>query len=87
MGMYRYCCQELFVNPLQSRGKVVEMEKARKDIERLLPAIQRQEFQAMQKEGIRGEKQYLIETHAERINAVVCLGTLGPLTALTLKVR
>lgn len=47
------------------------MEQAQKDIEKLLPAIQRQEIQAMSREGIRGEKQFLIETHAERVNAIV----------------
>lgn len=47
------------------------MEQAKKDVEQVLPVIQRQESQAMQKEGIRGEKQFLIETHAERVNAIV----------------
>jgi uncharacterized protein (UPF0276 family) len=47
------------------------MEQVQKDVEKLLPAIQRQEMQAMAKERIRGEKQFLIETHAERVNATV----------------
>lgn len=47
------------------------MEQVQKDVEKMLPVIQRQEFQAMQKEGIRGDKQFLIETHAERVNAIV----------------
>jgi len=53
------------------------MEQAQKDVDRLLPAFQRQEFQAMQKQGIRGHKQFLIDTHRERVNTVVCLS--GPL--------
>ena len=61
----------------QSRRKVVRMEQAQKDVDRLLPAFQRQEFQAMQKQGIRGHKQFLIDTHRERVNTVVCLS--GPL--------
>jgi hypothetical protein len=47
------------------------MEQVQKDVEKMLPAIQRQEIQAMAKEKIRGEKQFIIETHAERVNAIV----------------
>jgi hypothetical protein len=48
------------------------MEEAQRDVEKMLPVIQRQEFQTMKKEGIRGEKQFLIDTHRERVNSVVC---------------
>lgn len=57
----------------QSRGKVAKMEQAQKDVEKMLPVVQRREFQAMQTEGIRGQKQFLVDTHRERVNAVVCL--------------
>jgi len=61
----------------QSRRKVLKLEQAQKDVGKLLPVFQRQEFQAMQKQGIRGHKQFLIDTHRERVNAVVCWS--GPL--------
>jgi len=61
----------------QSRRKVIKMEQAQKDVDKLFPVFQRQEFQAMQKQGIRGHKQFLIDTHRERVNTVVCLS--GPL--------
>ncbi|KAF7775996.1 hypothetical protein Agabi119p4_4389 [Agaricus bisporus var. burnettii] len=54
-----------------SRRKVVKMEQVQKDVEKMLPVIQRQEMQAMAKEGVRGEKQHLIEKHAERVNATM----------------
>lgn len=37
----------------------------------MLPEIQREEFHAMQNERIRGEKQFLIDTHRERVNGVM----------------
>lgn len=61
----------ILTHSVQSRRKVVKMEQVQKDVEKMLPVIQRQEMQAMAKEGVRGEKQHLIEKHVERVNATV----------------
>ena len=60
------------LNTFQGKRRAWKIEElVIPEVEKLKPVIGKQVFEQMKKEGIRGEKEFLRETHAKRCTELV----------------